>query len=85
VKTDHKDVLATVYQKDGKALISLASWASGPVQCRLKIDWKALGINSQNAKLTAPAIEDFQEAAVFLPEQEISVEPGKGWLLVLSP
>lgn len=84
VKTNHKDVLATVYQRDGKALISIASWAPDTVRCRLKIDWQALGINKRGAKLTAPFIEGFQEAAVFLPEEDIPVVPGKGWLLILK-
>ncbi|MCP4453603.1 MAG: hypothetical protein GY809_19255 [Planctomycetes bacterium] len=85
VKADHKDVLATVYQKKDKALISIASWAPDFVGCRLKMDWQALGIDPQHARLTAPAIEGFQEAAVFLLGDEIPVPPGRGWLLILSP
>ena len=84
VKTDHENVLVTVYQKEGKALVSIASWAPDPVRCHLKIDWDALGITSKDAKLTAPYIEGFQEAAVFLPGDEIPVAPDKGWLLILS-
>jgi hypothetical protein len=84
VKIDHKDVLATVYQRQDTALISIASWADESVKARLAIDWQALGINRQHAKLTAPAIEGFQEAAMFLPDNEIPVPPGKGWLLILQ-
>ena len=84
VTTSHKDVLTTVYQGRDRALISMASWASEPVGCSLEFDWEALGIDARDAKLTAPAIEGFQEAAEFLPGDEIPVAPGKGWLLVLS-
>jgi tetratricopeptide (TPR) repeat protein len=84
VTTAHPDVLATVYQKSDSALISLASWASEPVSCRLKIDWDALGMSSQDVKLTAPRIEEFQESAEFRPGDEIPIAPGKGWLLILS-
>lgn len=84
VHSEHKSVLATVYQKKDKALISIASWASEPVRCRLRIDWNAIRLNNQDAKLTAPNIDGFQEAAVFSPEDEIAIAPGKGWLLILS-
>jgi hypothetical protein len=84
VKTDHKDVLATAYVKKGKVLISVASWARGPVLSRLKIDWKALGLDPLKTKLRAPAIPDFQFEAEFAPDDPIPFEPGKGWLLILQ-
>lgn len=84
VKTDNKDVLATVYAKSGKALISIASWAKEPVKVKLDIDWTALGLDSRKAALTAPAISGFQDAMTAPWSGEIPVEPGKGWLLVLA-
>ncbi|MHC4282757.1 MAG: glycoside hydrolase domain-containing protein [Planctomycetota bacterium] len=42
-----------------------------------------MGINSKGAKLTAPYIEGFQDAALFLPGDEILIAPGKGRLLIL--
>lgn len=84
VKTDNKDVLATVYAKSDKALISLASWAKDPVKVKLDIDWAALGLDSRKATLTAPAIPGFQDAMTAPWSGEIAVEPGKGWLLVLA-
>jgi hypothetical protein len=83
VKTDRPDVLATAYVKEERALISLASWANEPVDCRLWIDWEALGIDGQKARLHAPEIPDFQPEAAFAPDDPIPVEPGKGWLLEL--
>jgi hypothetical protein len=62
----------------------LASWAEGPVKCRLNIDWEALGISPDKAILQAPYIKDFQEAAIFAPTDEIPIEKGKGWLLILK-
>jgi len=84
VQTDQKDVVATVYVKKGKVLVSLASWAKAPVLCRLKIDWKALGLDPAKAKLRAPAVVDFQLEAEFAPGEPIPFEPGKGWLLIIS-
>lgn len=90
VRTDHQDVLATAYVKPDKTLVSIASWAreslwgKQPVRCRLRVDWAALGLDPEKATIVAPAIPGFQDAAEFRPPDEIPVESGKGWLLVLS-
>ena len=91
VKTGTKDVLATIYVKKGGAgkgktrvLIALASWAKDPVDIRLAVDWKALGLDPKTAVLRAPAIDGFQPAAEFRPGDAVRVDPGKGWLLVLG-
>ncbi len=84
VKTRNPEVLATAYVKrDDSVLIALASWAKEPVDVRLAIDWKKLGLDPTKAAFRAPAIERFQEAAEFKPGDPIRVEPGKGWLLIL--
>jgi hypothetical protein len=84
VKTDNENVLATAYVKDGAAMVALASWAREAVQCRLTVDWKALGLKAERAKICAPAIPDFQIEATFNPGDPISVDPAKGWLLILK-
>jgi hypothetical protein len=84
IKTGHENILATTYIKKDKVLISLASWAKEPVNCRLAIDWKALGLKASKAQLEAYAIEGYQVSALFGPDDPIPVEPGRGWLLVLS-
>ena len=50
---------------------------------RLRIDWKALGLDPTRAKLTVPAIGKFQSSAELAPGQPIPVEPAKGALLVV--
>ncbi|MBE3130084.1 MAG: hypothetical protein IMZ54_05105, partial [Acidobacteria bacterium] len=65
-------------------LVALASWAKETADVRLAIDWKTLGLDPKKVILRAPAIENFQEAAEFRPGDAIRVEPGKGWLLVLT-
>ncbi|HEX7048815.1 MAG TPA: glycoside hydrolase domain-containing protein, partial [Longimicrobiales bacterium] len=84
VRTGRDDVLATVYQGEGRALIALASWAAAPVDVTLDIDWETLGIDPAKATITAPAIEGFQAAATFAPGEAVPVAPGKGWLLVVG-
>ncbi|SHM97490.1 glycoside hydrolase domain-containing protein [Mucilaginibacter sp. OK098] len=84
VKTNNPDVLATIYKKPGKALVSIASWAAADVNIKLTINWKALGIDPAKATITAPAVNNFQQAASFKDGDEIKVEKGKGWLIIIS-
>ncbi|MFH1009130.1 MAG: glycoside hydrolase domain-containing protein [Candidatus Latescibacterota bacterium] len=84
VRTDHKEVLATAYCKEGKVLVALASWAGEPVRVRLQIDWETVGLDPLKATLHASEIPEFQEAAAFGPSDQIPVDPARGWLLVLA-
>jgi hypothetical protein len=84
VKTANPQILATVYQADGRALVALASWAKDPTEAKLGIDWKALRIDPADATITAPAIAGFQDAASFKPGQPIPIPPGRGWLLWIA-
>lgn len=84
VKTDNNKVLATVYQKEGQSLISIASWADDHVEVSLNIDWKKLGIDSSKASITAPEVKNFQHARTFKVGEKIPVEKGKGWLLIVK-
>ena len=85
VTTDNPDVKATVYRKQGRALIALGSWAPADVAVRLSIDWQALGLDPATARLTAPPVENFQDARVFAVDESIPVQEGKGWLLLIHP
>lgn len=84
VKTNRPDVLATVYKKDGAALISIASWAKEDVTVQLTIDWKALDLNLAKASLVAPEIKSFQQSFNIKPTDSFVIPKGKGFLLVLS-
>jgi hypothetical protein len=85
VTTGNKHIAATVYIKKGQStLISIASWEKETTSANLKINWKALGIDPKTATLVAKKIDKFQPAQTFKLGDAIPVEPGKGWLLVLS-
>jgi hypothetical protein len=83
VKTGREDVLATAFVSEGRTTIALASWAKEPVEVRLALDWKALGLDLARARLVAPEIDGFQAEHAFDAAGPIPVEPGKGWLLVV--
>ena len=85
VETSNEDVLATAYVKPDRTLVSLASWAAEPVRITLRCDWEALGMDAQTARIQAPYVKDFQEERAFRVDEPISVDPKKGWLLILSP
>ncbi|HUH47178.1 MAG TPA: glycoside hydrolase domain-containing protein, partial [Arenibacter sp.] len=78
------DIKATIYTKEGKALISIASWAPEKVDIELKIDLKALGLQNKKVKLYAPEIPAFQEKRTFEITDKIPMLPTKGWLLYLE-
>jgi hypothetical protein len=84
VKTSDSKILATVYKKDKKAMVAIASWADQDKPVHLTIDWKALNIDPAKATIKAPAIKDFQQATSFGVNDEIMVPKGKGWLLVIE-
>ena len=84
VLTSDPQVLATVFKKKGTAMIAIASWAPHDTTVKLKIDWKALGIDAAKAKLAAPAIDKFQDAATYSPGEEIPISKNKGVILVLK-
>ena len=82
VQTDSKDVLATVYKKNGKSLIAVANWTNQQKNTILKIDWHALGLDPKKAKLTAYPISGFQGEKSWKPGDQVSVPAAKGWLIV---
>ena len=84
VTTGRSDVLATVYRKDGKSLIAIASWSKQTAHIKLQIDWNKLGINQGRARVTAPELEGLQTASSLLPNQDISISSGKGYLLLIE-
>ncbi len=84
VQTNRTNVLATVFQREGKNLIALGSWEKEPVKVRLIIDWDQLGMDKKEVTLTAPLIENYQPYHVFNSEDELLINPLKGWLLIMD-
>jgi len=84
VRTSDPNVLATAYVRNGKTLISFASWNKSATKVKLTLDWKALGLDPAKATFSAPAVKGFQPAATFNPTDEIPVDPAHGWMLIVS-
>ncbi|RZK36140.1 MAG: hypothetical protein EOO90_27875, partial [Pedobacter sp.] len=84
VKTSNAEVLATVYKKQGAALVSIASWSEKDETIKLIIDWDKLGINPAKAVLTIPEVENFQIGASIGTPTEITIPKGKGLLIMIK-
>ncbi len=84
VQTGNPQVKASVYRKQGRTLIALASWLPNTTDVKLAIDWAALGLVAAKTTLRAPACSGFQSEAEFAPEAAIPLEPNKGWLLIAA-
>lgn len=84
VKTSNAEVLATVYKKQGTALVSIASWSEKDETIQLNIDWVKLGINPAKAVLTIPEVQNFQVGASIGTPTQITIPKGKGLLVVIK-
>ncbi|MEP6691402.1 MAG: glycoside hydrolase domain-containing protein, partial [Gemmatimonadaceae bacterium] len=84
VTTGRADVLATTFERPGRTMVAIGSWSADTARVQLRVNWRALGIDSASATIVAPAIRDFQSAATFKPGNAITIAPGKGALLIVS-
>lgn len=84
VTTDHKDVYATTYIKEGSILIVLASWIKEPVSVKMNIDWKRLGLNPLEVNITAPEIQDYQKERSFKSGEAIPIDALGDCFIVIS-
>ncbi|WP_242132538.1 glycoside hydrolase domain-containing protein [Aestuariivivens marinum] len=84
VSTSNPAVKATAYVKEDKMLIAVASWAKEAVNVKLNIDWQAVGIDMSKVKVKAPKIENFQPEQLFSVDDDLTIDPTKGWLLVVE-
>ena len=84
VKTDNSKVPVTIYKKENKVLVALASWATEDTKFKLVINWKKLGIDPSKATIVAPEIKNFQSATTFKVDDDINIPKGKGLLLIIN-
>jgi hypothetical protein len=85
VKTNHPDVLATAFVRNGQALIAVGSWAKENRDIKLTLDAARLGFkDGESPELEAPEIQHFQPHAEFQLGQDIPIEPQKGWIFLVK-
>ena len=77
-------IRCTAYVSDKRVIVAVASWHAADVAVTLDIDWAALRIGPDRARLHAPPIPGFQEERSFAPGQAVPIEAGRGWLIVVE-
>lgn len=76
VRVAAESMRATTYLGESGALIALGSWAEGPAEAKLDLDWDALGLDPRTAVLRAPAVAGLQEAREYGVADPITVDGG---------
>ena len=84
VKTDHTNVLATVYRKKGRAFIALGSWAPARQRSQTQHRLEGPGPRSGARYALRPAHRRDADGAAWKPGDPIPVAPRRGWFLVLD-
>ena len=85
VTTNARDIFASVYVNEGKALICVGSWAKEPKLIRLSVDWKVLGLDPTQVKISVPDLGSVQQPQESLDiTKPIRIEPGKGIVIGLK-
>ncbi|MBL7849940.1 MAG: hypothetical protein JNN04_03480 [Cyclobacteriaceae bacterium] len=83
VKTNNPEVLATVYKRNDRMMVAVASWAASDVNVKLTIDWKALGLKPTTTA-EAPGIQDFQEKQSINLADGFTIPKGKGLIIIIK-
>lgn len=84
VSTSDHAVKVTAYCKQGRTLLSIGNYSDETKTICLSIDWSQLGLDSQKVILIAPEVKDMQPAHEWQINDEIRIEPRKGWLIYLQ-
>ncbi|MBQ0104849.1 MAG: hypothetical protein KBT47_02300, partial [Armatimonadetes bacterium] len=84
VRTNKSDVYVTCYKKDKEVLIAVATWSGCDEKVKLDIDYKALGIDKEKAKLILPYIKGFQDSCEYETDHEFVIKPAGGFMAVLK-
>ena len=84
VTLDRKNVFATTYIKNDKALIAIGNWTSELVNVKLNIDWERLNFKPGEITIEAPEIQDYQKQRLFKVGESIPVDAKGDCLLIIS-
>ena len=83
VKTNNDNIKATVYKGKDLSVISVASWADNKETVSLTVDFDALGIDREKAKIYAPLIDNFQNENKNIDISALEINPKEGVILVI--
>jgi len=84
IKVKNKDIKCTIFQKDDKVLISLASWSNKTENVDLNFEWEKINFNKSSASLSSPYIDGLQNYNTYKIGEKIEIESNSGIILILS-
>ena len=84
IKVDNTKIKCTIYKRDDKVLISLASWSKKDEDVNLLIDWEDINLNPLYSELISPEIENLQDYKKYRIGEKIKLEANGGLVLMLS-
>jgi len=84
VNTENDKIRSTVFVKDEKAMIVLASWSDIDVELDIEIDLAELGYDRTSIQVFSPALEGLQEYKEYNIGSPIKVPAQSGLILVLE-
>jgi len=85
VKTDTPSLGATVFRGGKDVVLAVANWTDKPVEGRLVVDWRTLGMKADACEAVAPRIADFQESRTIDLAEPLRIEAKRGMVIVLRP
>ena len=85
VRTSVPEMGATVFRGENDAVVALANWTDKPVESKIVVDWKTLGMNATPTTALKPDIPEFQKGGTVDLEAPIRVEAKRGIVFVLQP
>lgn len=84
VTTGDTAVKATTWVRPGRAMVSLGSWRDADATVRLRVDWRALGLDPARTRIRIPAIDGFQDAGSWAPGEAIRIPARRGAILLFE-
>lgn len=84
VTTGYRNAPASVYQKNDRVMVALASWYDVNKELWLNVDWETIGMKRDEVIYHAPYVENFQEEKTFSPWERIHLDAGKGMVLFIE-
>lgn len=83
VSTSHPDVKATAFVQQNRAMIAVASWAKETVSVQVMINFDKIPFDCQKANFVLPEIKDFQKGGSYDLSSQLTIDPGKGNIILL--
>ncbi|MDB5111308.1 MAG: hypothetical protein JWR67_2422, partial [Mucilaginibacter sp.] len=84
VRSTNAETEATIFKDRDEVLISVANYSDKPQSCHLNINWNALNLSSENTSAEIPEITEFQEKRSVNLKNDLNIEAGKGYIIVLK-